>query len=242
VQTMPGGNGGGASVGVQVGVFFDIDHTLIAGDSGFLFMRYLVRRGQLKWHSLLSPGYYTILYRLNLLDIEAVFRRYQSWVRGQRHADVEALCAEWYAACVRPRVYAAMAARVAAHQRAGHVVAMLSSATTYVAEPLARDLGIHHLLVNRLIVVDGRLTGEAVRPLCWGEGKLHWAQRFAAAQGIDLRRSYFYSDSVSDLPMLKLVGHPRPTNPDRLLRRAARRYGWPVLSVAGAAAVPGDVN
>ncbi len=106
-------------------------------------------------------------------------------------------------------------------------MAILSSATTYVAEPLARELGIEHLLVNRLIVADGRLTGQ---PLCWGEGKLHWAGQFAAEREIDLSQSYFYSDSISDLPMLKLVGHPRLVNPDRLLRRHARRHGGPIIS------------
>ncbi len=214
--------------------FFDIDHTLITADSGLLFITYLIRRGDLKWRHLLSPAYYHVLYRLNLLDINAVFRRYQAWIRGQTHADMKQLCAEWYAARVRPKISVTMAAQVAEHRRLGHVVAILSSATTYVAEPLARELGIEHLLVNRLIVADGRLTGEAVQPLCWGEGKLHWARQFAAEQEIDLSQSYFYSDSISDLPMLQLVGHPRPVNPDRLLRRHARRNGWPIVSAVGA--------
>jgi putative phosphoserine phosphatase/1-acylglycerol-3-phosphate O-acyltransferase len=169
-----------------------------------------------------------------LLDINAVFRRYQGRVRGRLHSEMEELCAEWYAASVRPAIYDEMASTVAEHQRADHVVAVLSSATTYVAEPLARDLGIEHLIVNRLIVADGRLTGEAIQPLCWGPGKPYWAQRFAEAQQIDLTQSYFYSDSITDLPMLEQVGYPRPVNPDRLLRRHAQRQGWPVLTVAHA--------
>jgi HAD superfamily hydrolase (TIGR01490 family) len=229
---------------MRTGAFFDIDHTLIGADSGILFIKYLVRRGDLRWRHLLGPLYYNALYRLNLLDINTVFRRYQSWVRGQAHDAMEQICAAWYADSVRPVIYAQMADKVAAHQRAGHVVAVLSSATTYVAEPLARDLSIEHLIVNRLIVADGRLTGEAMQPLCWGTGKPYWAQRFAADHEIDLRRSYFYTDSITDLPMLSLVGHPRPVNPDRLLRRHALRKGWPIVTVVrggSAAAAAGDV-
>ena len=216
---------------MRTAAFFDIDHTLIAADSGILFVRYLIQRGLMRRRDLLGPAYYSVLYRLNRLDIDAVFRRYQGFVRGHAHDAMLALCDEWYAATVRPMIYPQMAATVAEHRRAGHLVAILSSATTYVAGPLSRELGIEHVLANRLLVADGKLTGEAVQPLCWGEGKTHWARRFAAEQQVDLGTSYFYSDSIADLPMLRLVGHPRAVNPDRLLRRHAQRLGWPVLAV-----------
>jgi HAD superfamily hydrolase (TIGR01490 family) len=216
---------------MRAAAFFDIDHTLIGADSGILFIKYLIGRGAMRWRDLLGPAYYTVLYRLNWLDIDAVYRRYQGWVRGRSHAEMEQVCEAWYAACVRPVIYPQMVATIDAHRRAGHVLAILSSATNYVAEPLARDLQIDHLLVNQLIVEDGRLTGEAVQPLCWGAGKTHWAQRFAAEHGVELRQSYFYTDAISDLPMLDLVGQPRVVNPDRLLRRHARRRGWPIMRV-----------
>lgn len=225
---------------MHVAAFFDIDHTLIAGDTGMLFVRYLLRRGLLKPRNLIRPLYYTLLHRLNLLDINVLFARYTDWVRGQVHTEIRELCDEWFAASVRPALYAPLVTTVAAHQRSGHVVAILSSATNYVAEPLGHELGIEHLLVNRLLVQDGRLTGEAVRPLCYGAGKLYWAQRFAEEQRIDLSQSYFYSDSASDLPVLDVVGHPRPVNPDRLLRRQARRRGWPVFPASPDATVPGS--
>src|SRR5207253_10099589 len=115
----------------------------------------------------------------------------------------------------------AMAATVAAHRRAGHLLVILTSATRYLAEPVAADLGIEHLLVTQLLVRDGRFTGEAVRPVCYGEGKIYWAERFATAQGVDLGRSYFYTDSITDLPVLERVGEPRIVNPDPRLRRVS---------------------
>jgi HAD superfamily hydrolase (TIGR01490 family) len=224
---------------MRVAAFFDIDHTLIAGDSALLFVRHLLRLGQIGYRDLLPPIYYNVLYRLNVLDIDAVFRRYQSWVRGQDHAEMQQLCLDWYHTYLRPRIYAEMVDCINEHRLSGHVVALLSSATTSVAEPLGRELGIEHLLVNRLLVVEGCLTGEAEMPLCWGAGKVHWARRFASAHDVDLEQSYFYSDSVTDLPVLELVGNPRPVNPDRLLRRHAQRRGWPILQV-GSRARPRD--
>jgi HAD superfamily hydrolase (TIGR01490 family) len=217
---------------MHTAAFFDIDHTLIDADSGMLFMRYLLERGQLKRRDLVRPLYYTLLHRLNLLDIDVLFARYTDWVRGQSHAEMQQLCDDWFAARVRPVISPPMAAKVAEHRAAGHVVAILSSATNYVAEPLGRQLDVVHLLVNRLLVADGRLTGDAVRPLCYGQGKRYWAEHFARVQDVGLQRSYFYSDSVTDLPALEIVGHPRPVNPDRLLRRHAKRRGWPIISDA----------
>ena len=216
----------------RVAAFFDIDHTVISGDSGMLLVRYLIRNGLMRRRDLLGPVYYTLLYRLNLLDINAVFRRYQERIKGQTHEQMQSLSGEWYAASVRPRIYRSMAQQIAEHRTAGHIVAFLSSATTYVAEPLAQELKVDHLLVNRLEMIDGRLTGEAVQPLCWGVGKKFWVRRFVDEHSINLAESYFYSDSIADLPVLSIVGNPRVVNPDRLLRRHARRNGWPILSAA----------
>src|SRR5262249_18290100 len=130
---------------------------------------------------------------------------------------------------IRPYVYPAMVATVEAHRRAGHVPVILSSATRYLAEPLAADLGIEHMLVTQLLVREGHFTGEAVRPVCYGDGKTFWAERLAGTLGLALARSYFYTDSITDLPVLERVGEPRIVNPDPRLGRAAARRGWPIF-------------
>src|SRR5207249_11664899 len=135
----------------------------------------------------------------------------------------------WYAGTIRSYLYPAMAATVEAHRRAGHVPVILTSATRYLAEPLAADLGIEHLLVTQLLVADGRFTGEAVRPVCYGDGKSFWAERLAGTLGLDLARSYFYTDSITDLPVLERIGEPRIVNPDPRLGRVAARRGWPIF-------------
>jgi HAD superfamily hydrolase (TIGR01490 family) len=118
--------------------------------------------------------------------------------------------------------------RLAFHRDKGHVVAILSSSTPYVTEPLARHLGIDHVLCTRLDIAGGRFAGTHVKPACYGPGKVHWAERFAREHQIDLDKSFFYTDSYSDLPMLERVGERVVVNPDPRLARHAKRAGWTV--------------
>ena len=214
---------------MAVGAFFDIDGTLIARNSAPLYMKHLRATGQARRRDLARTFYYVGRYKLGLLDIERAVAVSLGWIRGRDEAAVRADCDAWYARTVRSYLYPAMAATVEAHRRAGHVLAILTSATRYLAQPLAADLHIDHLLVTQLIVQDGRFTGEAVRPVCYGEGKTYWAERFAATRDIDLGQSYFYTDSITDLPLLERVGVPRVVNPDPRLARVAARRRWPVL-------------
>jgi HAD superfamily hydrolase (TIGR01490 family) len=220
---------------VAVAAFFDVDGTLIAKNSGPLYMKFLRRRGEIRRRDALSTVYFYIRYRLNMLDIEAALERSSRWIRGRREQAIAEHCRLWYREMVRQYLQPELIRRIAEHKEQGHLVAILSSTTNYLAEPLAEDLGIEHLLVSHLIVEDGRFTGEAERPLCYGDGKIYWARRFAEQHGVDLAQSYFYTDSASDLPMLEIVGHPQVVNPDLVLRREARRRGWPVhrLQVRG---------
>src|SRR5437773_7451672 len=192
-------------------------------------MRHLRRTGQARRRDLARTLYYVWRYRLGLLDIDRAVAISLGWIRGRDEAEVRADCRSWYERIVRRYLRPAMAAAVETHRRAGHLPAILTSATRYLAEPLAADLGIAHVLVTQLVVRDGRFTGEAVRPVCYGAGKIYWAERFAERHHIDLGRSYFYTDSITDLPVLERVGEPRVVNPDPLLRRAAVRRGWPVV-------------
>jgi HAD superfamily hydrolase (TIGR01490 family) len=214
---------------VAVAAFFDIDGTLIARNSAPLYMRHLRETGQARRRDLARTFYYVGRYKLGLLDIDRAVAVSLGWIRGRDESAVRADCNDWYARIVRPYLYPDMAATVDAHRRAGHVPVILTSATRYLAEPIAADLGIAHLLVTQLLVRDGRFTGEAVRPVCYGDGKTYWAERFAETEGVDIGRSYFYTDSITDLPLLERVGEPRIVNPDPRLRRVAARRGWPVL-------------
>ena len=213
---------------MPVAAFFDIDGTLIARNSAPLYMKHLRETGQARRRDIARTFYYVGRYKLGLLDIERAIAVSVTWIRGRDEAAVRADCDAWYASTVRGYLYPAMAATVEAHRRAGHVLVLLTSATRYLAGPLGADLGIEHLLVTQLLVEAGRFTGEVVRPVCYGEGKTYWAERFAAEHDVDLGQSYFYTDSITDLPLLERVGEPRVVNPDPRLGRVAARRGWPV--------------
>ncbi len=214
---------------MAVAALFDIDGTLLGRNTAPLYMRHLRRTGQARRRDVARTLYYLLWYKLGLLDVRRALEVSMAFVRGRDEAAMTADCVAWYREAVRPWVFPDMAARVAEHRRAGHVVALLTSATRYLAEPLAADLGVDHVLVTQLVVRDGRFTGEVVQPVCYGRGKVFWAEGFAAAHGVDLAESYFYTDSITDLPVLDRVGHPRVVHPDVRLRRLAQRRGWQVL-------------
>ena len=216
---------------MAVAAFFDVDGTLIAKNSGPLYMKFLRRRGEIRRRDALRTIYLYLRYRLNLLDIEHALEQSSVWIRGRAEADIAAHCRIWYQEMVRQYLQPEMVRRVRMHREKGHLVAILSSTTNYLADPLAEELGIEHLLVSRLVVKDGRFTGEAHRPICYGKGKLHWARRFAAEHQVDLAASFFYTDSVTDAPVLEIVGHPQVVNPDPFLRRLARQRGWEVMQL-----------
>jgi HAD superfamily hydrolase (TIGR01490 family) len=224
----------GAHASSARAAFFDIDGTLLSVNTAPLYARYLRRHGRARRRDLLRTAYYLIQYRLNLLDIDRAIERASRMIAGRLESEVAVFCERWYDEVVRQYLVPGMRSVLEEHRAAGHELALLSSSTSYLAAPLARDLAVDHLLVTRLEVVDGRFTGRPVRPVCYGAGKVYWAQAFAAERSIDLDRSYFYTDSITDLPVLELVGYPRVVNPDRLLRRAARRRGWPIVGSRGA--------
>jgi len=217
---------------VAVAAFFDVDGTLLARNSAPLYMRHLRRTGQATRRDVAWTLYYLLRYKFGLLDLEGTLGESMRFVRGKAESAVRADAQDWYARDVRRWVYPQMAAQVAAHREAGHVTAIVTSATRYLAEPLAAELGIGHFLVTQLVVRDGIFTGEAVRPLCYAAGKVHWARTLADQEGIDLSASYFYTDSITDLPLLEVVGNPRIVHPDPPLRRLAQRRGWPMLRPA----------
>jgi HAD superfamily hydrolase (TIGR01490 family) len=138
-----------------------------------------------------------------------------------------AKCEIWYRDHVAPEVAPAARVAIEHHRQAGHVVVLATGSTQYAARPVARGVGIEHVLSSELEVAGGTFTGRPAA-LCFGQHKVKLAEAWAARHGVDLARSYFYSDSFNDLPMLERVGSAIAINPDARLRRHAKKRGWPV--------------
>jgi HAD superfamily hydrolase (TIGR01490 family) len=210
--------------------FFDMDKTVLAVNSGTLWLKYLVTHREIGAVDLLRALWWLALYQLALVDGEFVFGEAAISVKGQREEEMRRVCDRWFAEEVAPHITAGACARVAHHRARGHVLAVLSSSSPYASEPLGARLGIPHVLCTRLALADGVFTGTVNGPVCFGRGKVRVAEAFAREHDLDLSASWFYTDSYSDLPMLERVGHPVAVNPDLRLRRHARDRNWPILS------------
>ncbi len=217
----------------RVAAFFDVDGTLLRVQSGTLYIGYLRRHGLMDLGDLLRIYWAYVTYRLGILNVRSLASVTSRWLRGRLESEVAEHCRHWYETEVRHYFRSEMVDKVREHQRMGHLVALLTGGTRYLNDLIAADLGIEHVIASRLEVVDGRFTGRAELPLCYGRGKLEHAVRFAERHGIRLEDSYFYTDSITDLPVLERVGHPRVVAPDPRLRIEARQRGWPVIEGSG---------
>jgi HAD superfamily hydrolase (TIGR01490 family) len=212
----------------RAAAFFDVDRTVLRVNSGTLWMKYLRRRGEIGRLELARAGVWALLYKLAVLDMDTVARRLVASLEGQSEAEMLEKANAWWIAEVRREIAPAALTAVDAHRKQGDLCVVLTAGTQFVAEPLMRELEMDAALCSRLLSVDGKFTGRFAEPLCFGAGKIHWAERYAAEHDVDLARSSFYTDSYNDLPMLERVGQPVVVNPDVRLARMARRRGWPV--------------
>ncbi|MGV0836406.1 HAD family hydrolase [Mycolicibacterium thermoresistibile] len=221
--------------GAAVGAFFDLDGTLVDGFTATAHAGHRIRSRQSSIGEVFGVIEAALRYRMGRMQFERLVVRAAGYLRGESLAALDELGQQLFTDRVASWIYPQMRELVHAHQERGHTVALCSSALTIHAEPVARFLGVDHVLCNHFAVDEhGRLTGDIVRPVIWGPQKAAAVQRFSAHAGIPLDRSYFYADGDEDTALMELVGHPHPVNPRPRLAAAAVRHGWPVLRVAGA--------
>jgi HAD superfamily hydrolase (TIGR01490 family) len=228
-----GSNGAGreAVEGFRAAAFFDLDKTLMAGSSGVFFARAAYESGMISRRRLARDLYENLRFRLRgSTDQRAddVRKRVGEMIAGVRVRDLERLSPRVLAG-VLPRLYPEMLERAYAHQDAGVPVYILTAASQEMADLLAHVLVFDGGLGSRSEIVDGRYTGRPAGPFNYREGKVLSMAEVAEREGYDLKASYAYSDSESDLPMLRAVGHAVVVNPDPDLRRIASEEGWEVV-------------
>jgi len=224
VEATPEGAGNGAA-------FFDLDRTLMAGSSGLYWARAARSAGLLTRRRMARYGWENLKFRLQGSTDQAtdrVRREVGEMIAGQRVANLQRLAPKVLAG-VLPRLYPQMLEVAYAHQDARRPVFICTAASQEMADMLAAVLGFDGALGARSEIVDGRYTGRAAGPFTYREGKAQAMRELAAREGLELSASYAYSDSESDLPMLRAVGHPVAVNPDSRLRRVAREEGWEIM-------------
>ncbi len=211
--------------------FFDLDKTVIARASVAALGRPLYRHGLVRRRTLVRALVSQFVY-LHLGASEDRLERIRdsvlSLARGWEQAQVARLVEESLAEVVEPLIYAEALELFAEHRAAGRRVYLVSASPEEIVRPLAARLGADGALASRAVVdADGRYTG-ALAFYCAGPYKAQALLRLAETEGIDLARSFAYSDSLSDLPMLELVGRPVAVNPERALAKLAAQRGWPI--------------
>jgi HAD superfamily hydrolase (TIGR01490 family) len=223
-----GENGDGR---LRAAAFFDLDRTLMAGSSGIFFARAAYETGMITRRRLAHDAYENLRFRLRgSTDDRAdqVRKRVGEMIADVPVRDLQRLSPRVLAG-VLPRLYPQMLERAYAHQDAGRLVYIVTAASQEMADLLAHVLAFDGGLGSRSEIVAGRYTGRAAGPFNYREGKVLSMRELAERERIDLAASYAYSDSESDLPMLRAVGHPVVVNPDQDLRRIATTEGWEIL-------------
>jgi HAD superfamily hydrolase (TIGR01490 family) len=211
--------------------FFDLDRTLIAGSSAFQFGRAAYRAGLVTRRQLARDAWENVVYRLSGstdAGTDELRERVGRTLEGVRVRELQRLAPDVLAG-VLPRLYPRMLEIAYEHQDAGRPIFICTAASQEMAALMAIVLTFDGAVGSVSEVVDGHYTGRAGGPFTYREGKAEAIRELALREGIDLAESWAYSDSESDLPMLRLVGHPVAVNPDTELGRVARSEGWEVL-------------
>jgi putative phosphoserine phosphatase / 1-acylglycerol-3-phosphate O-acyltransferase len=217
-----------APEGPQIAALFDFDGTIIAGYSATAMLQEKIKRREMTAEELIQTVNVIAQYSTGNMGFSGLMSGAAKFMKGVTEESYFEFGEELYEKHIARKVYPEARALIEAHQAKGHTVAIVSSATIYQIEPTARDLDIEHVLCSQYEVENGEFTGNIIRPLCFGEGKVIASEKLAERMNLDLDQSYFYSDSYDDIELLERVGKPRPLNPNGKLREAAKENDWPL--------------
>ncbi|MEA2146328.1 MAG: putative phosphoserine phosphatase / 1-acylglycerol-3-phosphate O-acyltransferase [Solirubrobacteraceae bacterium] len=223
----------GTPSGPDVAAFFDFDGTLIDGYSAVAFLKDRARRRELpagEFARLLRAG---LDMRSGKADFERFMRVGTQAFRGHDARTLGSIGDRLLRSTLGGLLFPEMLEIVDAHRRRGHTLVIASSALPFQVEPVARELGVDHVLCTRLETIDDLYTGRVEGAALWGPGKAAAVRAFAESHGIALDRSYAYGNGYEDVEFLSAVAHPRVVNPDAQLQATARREGWPVSRFGG---------
>jgi len=214
---------------------FDLDNTLLSGDSDYEWAQFLIDKGVLERARYESENQrFYDQYKAGTLDIFEFLDFQLAPLARHARAELDRWHREFMASRIMPIIRDKGRALLRRHQDEGSLCAIITSTNAFVTGPIARELGVAHLLATEIEETGGRFTGRPRGTPCFREGKITRLNDWLEAQGRDLRgfaRSWFYSDSHNDLPLLEQVTRPVAVDPDETLRQTALAHGWEVISL-----------
>jgi HAD superfamily hydrolase (TIGR01490 family) len=211
---------------------FDLDNTLLAGDSDYLWGEFLVEKGIVDGESYKRENarFYQD-YKAGHLDIFAFQRFSLKPLRNHRMADLLDWRREFVERKILPIITPQSLELVEKHRSAGDTLLIITATNAFVTAPIAERYGIDHLIATEPETLDGHFTGEVEGEPSFKEGKVKRLRTWMQQQSQDLRGSWFYSDSHNDLPLLEIVDYPVAVDPDETLSTIARERNWPILQL-----------
>jgi HAD superfamily hydrolase (TIGR01490 family) len=214
---------------------FDLDNTLLGGDSDFEWAQFLIGEGVLdrEVYAARNQAFYD-QYKAGTLDIHEFLDFQLKPLARHPRALLDQWRARFMTEKIQPLVLPKARALVESHRQAGHVPVIITATNRFVTAPIAREFGVPHLIATEPEERDGAFTGRVHGTPSFREGKVERLAQWLAAQGkgwSDVEESWFYSDSLNDLPLLAQVTHPVAVDPDATLRAHAEANGWPVISL-----------
>ncbi|HSO08347.1 MAG TPA: HAD family hydrolase [Pelomicrobium sp.] len=219
---------------------FDLDNTLLAGDSDFEWAQFLIEQGVLdrEVYEARNQAFYD-QYKAGTLDIHEFLAFQLKPLSRHPRRQLDDWHAQFMAQKIRPLMTPAAQALVDRHRREGHVCAIVTATNRFVTGPIAAAFGVEHLIATEPEERDGEFTGRSRGVPCFRAGKVTRLEEWLAARATrlaEVAESWFYSDSHNDLPLLEAVNHPVVVDPDPQLAAVAAARGWPVMRLHGDAA------
>lgn len=213
---------------------FDLDNTLLAGDSDYLWGRFLVEKGAVDgpYYERENERFYQ-LYKEGQLDIHEFLRFSLAPLRNHPKHKLEAWRSEFLQTRIDPLISEQARQLVDKHRQAGDSLMIITATNAFVTRPIADRFGIDILIATEPETLDGQYTGGVAGEPSYREGKVLRLEAWLAEHDADLQGSWFYSDSLNDLPLLERVDNPVAVDPDETLRRVALQRQWPILQLHG---------
>lgn len=216
-------------------VLFDLDNTLLDGDSDYEWAQFLIQQGVLERNSYEHRNQaFFDQYKAGLLDIYAFLDFQLAPLAQYPRAQLDTWHAQFMALKILPIITTAARRLVTQNLQAGHLCAIVTATNSFVTAPIAREFGVAHLVATEPEESGGRFTGKVSGTPCFCEGKITRVEQWLTAcdkRWNDFSESRFYSDSHNDLPLLELVSRPIAVRPDPSLRQTALSRGWEVISI-----------
>lgn len=214
---------------MKTAAFFDIDRTIARGNSSKNILKYY-------WHKLhfffvLNVVFVFVLKKMNIISSGTLIRTGAKFFKGKGKKEVEKEIKKAFDDKLKKSIYEDMKKVIKKHKSKNHRTIIITNQFDVIAEPFKKYLRIDHALTSDLEFVKGKYTGKLVGEPCSGENKAKRAKEIAKKLNIDMKKSYFYTDSISDISLLEAVGNPVAVNPDRKLIKAAGKNIWKVLLV-----------